>query len=257
MDFKVDKRENLFFSVKVACSAAVIVAIVALLNALGSSVASVATIAVILVYIVIIALFILFQKLYLVAYLKGNGVCVTERQFPEVHAAYASMCESLGIARAPQLFLMQEGGLLNAFAVRFSGKNYIAVYSDIFFLMESDMDTLKFIIGHELAHVTRNHLSKRFWTFPSSLVPFLTAAYSRHCEFTCDNFGAAFVKEAPCSGMLLLAAGKELYKKVDMQDYLDTANANRSPVVRFIGLFLGHPYIPKRLENLKANFERG
>jgi len=65
-------------------------------------------------------------------------------------------------------------------------------------------------------------MSKRFWTFPYS-------------------------------GMLLLAAGSELYRKVDMQDYLDAAAENRSPAVRFIGLFLAHPYIPRRLENLREN----
>jgi hypothetical protein len=57
--------------------------------------------------------------------------------------------------------------------------------------------------------------------------------------------------------MLLLAAGKDLYKRVDMRDFIETASGNRSAVVKFIGLFLGHPFIPKRLENLKANFERG
>jgi Zn-dependent protease with chaperone function len=255
MEFKVDKSENLFFGIKVACTVLVLILLFSILGSIGgSSIASAATISVIIVYVVIIALFVLFQKIYLVAYLKGNGVCLSERQFPEVYAAYKEMCDRLGMAKMPKIFVMQEGGLLNAFAVRFSGKNYIAVYSDIFSLLESDMEALKFVIGHELAHVKRCHMSKRFWTFPSSIVPFLTAAYSRHCELTCDNFGSAFVEAAPYSGMLLLAAGKELYKKVDMQDYLDTASENRSKAVRFIGLFLGHPYIPRRLENLKANF---
>ena len=95
-------------------------------------------------------------------------------------------------------------------------------------------------------------MSKRFWTFPSSVIPFLTAAYSRSCEYTCDNIGAEFVEGSPLSGLVLLAAGKDLYRSIDIDDYIEEARKNNSAAVRFTGLFLSHPYLPKRLRNLAS-----
>jgi Zn-dependent protease with chaperone function len=253
VEFAIDKKENALFAIKVLCTVVVVIAAVVLFGSMaGLRRMGGALVATIIVYLVVIALFVWFQKVYLVAYLKGNGIPVTARQFPELHAAYLSMCGRLGLAAIPRLFVLQEGGLLNAFAVRFSGKAYIAVYSEIFSLLESDPDALRFVIGHELAHVKRRHMSKRFWTFPSSILPFLTPAYSRSCELTCDNFGAALAEGSPYSGMLLLAAGKELYKRIDVAEYLESAAENRSLAVRFVGLFIGHPYIPRRIANLEA-----
>jgi len=193
----------------------------------------------------------MFQKIFLVAYMKGNGICVSENQFPEVYSEYCLMGEKLHIKKLPKLFIVQQGGLLNAFAIRFSGRNYIAVYSDIFSILNSDPDTLKYVIGHELGHVKRNHMSKRFWTFPSSVIPFLTPAYSRMCEYTCDNIGAGLVKDDFIDGLVLLAAGKDLYKRIDISNYLEEAKKNNSFVVKFVGLFMSHPYLPKRIKNIR------
>jgi len=144
-----------------------------------------------------------------------------------------------------------KGGALNAFAVRFSGRNYIAVYSEVFSLVSTDVDALKYVMAHALGHVKRAHMSRRFWTFPSSIIPFLGAAYSRACEYTCDNYGAAFSGNGSLSGLLLLAAGKDLYKKVDWENYIEDAKLGYSFAVKFMGLFMSHPYLPKRLANLK------
>ncbi len=153
----------------------------------------------------------------------------------------------------------QQGGFLNAFAVRFSGKNYIAIYTEVFSLINSDLDAVKFVIGHELGHVKRMHMSKRFWTFPSSIIPFLGSAYSRRCEYTCDNIGSLFAGGKAQDGLVLLAAGRDLYKQVDVADYVEEAKANYTAAVKFVGLFMSHPYLPKRLKNLEGirSFENG
>ena len=149
--------------------------------------------------------------------------------------------------------MTQQGGMLNAFAIRFSGRNYIAIYSDIFSLISTDIDAVKFVLGHELGHVKRHHMSKRFWTFPSSIIPFLTATYSRSCEYTCDNIGNEFSLNNSLNGLLVLAAGKELYKKINIDSYLKNAKKNNSISVKVIGWCLSHPYLPNRLENIKNN----
>jgi len=147
-------------------------------------------------------------------------------------------------------------GLLNAFAIRFSGNNYIAIYSDVFEMMNSDIDTLKYIIGHELGHVKRMHMSKRFWTLLSSVVPFLSSAYSRSCEYTCDNIGLA-VSSSDCRrALVLLAAGKNLYKQVDIENLILDSKSNNTLSVKIMGCFMSHPYLPKRIENLERILNR-
>ena len=202
-------------------------------------------------YLLIIILFILFQKIYLIAHMKGNGINVSQNQFREVYDLYITMCNELGVKKVPKLFIIQEGGLLNAFAIRFSGSNYIAIYSDVFEMIEHDIDILKFIIGHELGHIKRMHMSKRFWTILSSIVPCLSAAYSRSCEFTCDNIGFSVTRADSKRALLLLAAGKKLYKQVDPNTYLVDAKINNTLSVKIMELFMSHPYLPKRIKNIE------
>ena len=254
MDYSVRKSENILFAIKVVATIGIILGIIFSLSYV-KDMAHITTIVTVIVYIVLILLYLWFYKVYLVAYMKGNGICVSETQFHDIFEIYCDMAKKLGLKKIPPLFIMQQGGLLNAFAVRLSGKNYVAIYSDIFSLYKSDIESVKFILAHELGHIKRKHNQKRFWTFPSSIIPFLTPAYSRACEYTCDNIGSSFISDetARLNGLLLLAGGKDLYKEIDIKNYLETAKQNRSFAVNFINLFISHPYLPKRIENLQRN----
>lgn len=262
MDYKINPNETNLFILKVVCTISVWFSIVLMLGAFaaiagfaGGGAAALAGVAasvfIIVFYVLIIVLFVFFQKVILVGCLKGDGICVSERQFPEVYRIYVAMAEKLGIKKIPPLFILQHGGVLNAFAIRFSRKNYVAVYSDVFATYESDPDALAFVLGHELGHVKRSHMSKAFWTMPANIYPFLGPAWSRACEYTCDNIGCALTGTAKTNGLLLLAGGADLYKRVDSLAYLDDAKAHKTGVVKFAGLFMSHPYLPARIENLK------
>jgi Zn-dependent protease with chaperone function len=196
-----------------------------------------------------------FNRLFLIAYVKGEGIRVSETQFSDIFKIYCAMAKSLALKKVPPLFILQQGGFLNAFAIRFSRKNYIAIYSDIFSLYSSDIEAVKFVLAHELCHVKRKHAQKIFWTLPSLIVPFLTTAYSRACEYTCDNAGASFISdgEDKLRGLLLLAGGRNLYRNIDVNSYLEMAKQSRSLSVEFVSLFMAHPYLPRRIENIRDN----
>jgi tetratricopeptide (TPR) repeat protein len=164
------------------------------------------------------------------------------------------MAEQLELKKVPPLFILESGGLLNAFATRFGGKNYIAIYSDIFALYKTDIESVKFVLAHELGHIKRKHMQKSFWTFPSFIIPFLNSAYSRACEYTCDNIGSSLVSDenSRLNGILLLAGGKDIYREINVENYIKTAEQNRSFIVNFVNLFRSHPYLPNRIENIQG-----
>jgi Zn-dependent protease with chaperone function len=251
MNYSVRKSENALFAIKIIATLVVILCVVLLLSKATSR--HLASISAVFIYILLILLYFWFYKVYLVAYMKGDGICISEKQFPSIYELYCDMAKKLEIKKIPPLFILQQGGLLNAFAIRLSGRNYIAIYSDILSLYKTDIEAVKFVLAHELGHVKRRHNQKRFWTFPSSIIPFLTAAYSRACEYTCDNIGGSFISDetSRLQGLLLLAGGRDIYREIDINNYLETAKQNRSFAVKFINLFISHPYLPNRIRNLQ------
>jgi Zn-dependent protease with chaperone function len=254
MEFLVKKSEKILFIIKIIATICIMVGIVCAIPKLFAEKDSLIGITTIIIYVVLILVYLWFYKVFLVAHMKGNGICASDTQFSLVFQEYVAMAEKLELKKIPPLFILQSGGVLNAFAVRLSGKNYIAIYSDIFSEYKTDFEAVKFVLAHELGHIKRHHNQKRFWTMLSSVVPFLTAAYSRACEYTCDNIGSSFIPDTSgkLHGLLLLAGGKDIYKEINVNNYLETARNNRTFWVKFINLFLSHPYLPKRIENLQA-----
>src|SRR5690606_14374038 len=140
------------------------------------------------IYLCLILLYLFFRMGILIGYLKGNAVEVSEKQFPEIYSIVVEQSNRLGLKYLPYVYLLQNGGVLNAFATRFFGANYVVIYSDVLEeAFEDNIETVRFIIGHELGHVKRMHMAKSVWLFPSFIIPFLNSAYSRACEYTCDN----------------------------------------------------------------------
>ena len=102
-----------------------------------------------------------------VGYLRGNGVRASERQFPELLQMGQRHAVTLGLDRVPDLFVLQSGGVLNAFATRFLGRDFVVVYSDVLAMAETRGESaVSFIVAHELAHVKRGHLKHRWLTLP-------------------------------------------------------------------------------------------
>jgi Zn-dependent protease with chaperone function len=201
-----------------------------------------------------ILLFLLVQRGLLIGWIRGNAVRITEKQFPDIFEMLRKESARLRMKRVPELYVMQAGGALNAFATRFVGRNYVVLFSDIMeTAYEKGPAALSFIIGHELGHIKRRHLLKSTLLLPSIFVPFLEWAYSRACEYTCDNIGKALSPAGANDGMLILAVGKQLYRKVNLSEYVTQLKSAGGFWVWFAEKFSTHPHLPKRLHNLGAN----
>ena len=70
-------------------------------------------------------------NLVLVAHVRGNGVRVGPMQFPEVHAAVERLAHRIGMKTVPEAYLIQGGGVLNAFATRFGRSDMVILYTDL------------------------------------------------------------------------------------------------------------------------------
>lgn len=190
----------------------------------------------------------------MIGYIRGNAVKLGPKQFPDIYQVVMSQSQALGLNRIPEVFLLQQGGLLNAFATRFMGSDYVVLYSD---LMEEaykkNQETVDFVIAHELGHIKRNHILKRLIVLPSLMIPFLGNAYSRACEYTCDSIGASLSPEGAHSGLLVLAAGKQLYRKVDAHFFIEQRQTESGFWTWFAEKISTHPHLTNRLARFTHN----
>ena len=78
----------------------------------------------------------------------------------------------------------------------------------------------------------------------------LGAAYSRACEYACDRVGERCAPEGALSGLLVLAAGKELHGSVDIREFSEQADTHGGFWVVLAELFASHPHLSKRVQAL-------
>ena len=182
---------------------------------------------------------------------RGNAVRVSDKQFPQLYRLTVAHSRRLELKEVPAVYVLQSGGLLNAFATRFSGRDFVVINSDVLELaLDQGEAAVGFIVGHELAHLWRGHLRHRWLTTPARFLPYLGSAYSRACEYTCDRIGAACQPEGAISGLLALAAGKQLHSHVDVREFAAQAERDQSFWIRRAELVSSHPLLTKRVAAL-------
>jgi Zn-dependent protease with chaperone function len=247
--FTVNAKENFYFTMKVIVSVIIYgILLYVLFNAFSFENPIIMKIVPIFVlYVIFFIVLLVFQFGILIGYLKGNAIKVGKNQFPDIYQIVEKQATILELKNIPTVYILQSGGILNAFATRFLGRNYIVLYSEIVeSAYEQDKAILEFIIGHEMGHIKRNHMLKRLLLFPSLLIPFLGSAYSRACEYTCDSIGYCVAPNGLQGGLLLLASGRSIYKKVTVSEYL--LQAKEGGFWKwFAEKVSSHPHLSKRL----------
>jgi Zn-dependent protease with chaperone function len=184
--------------------------------------------------------------------IRGSVVRLSRRQFPDIHALKEDFAQRLGLQREPEIFLMSGNGALNAFAASTFGYDFVVIHSELFSnTYEKNKEALAFIIGHELGHLRLGHT--RLWYQLSTAyvdrVPLLGGVLSQAREFSCDRHGAYLAPQGE-QGLVLLAAGRYVYKEVDVEELLEQARGFRGlwPIVA--QLPQQHPFTVRRLKVL-------
>lgn len=243
----VHKREKLYFSLLVAASVLVLILGVVL---------TVASFGLFLWIIGTIVSLSLFTHWIQIGYIRTNGVKVTARQFTELHEMVQRVGADMGIRLLPDVYILQAGGVLNAFATRFFQKNMVILYSDVVELTRTGQTKeVEFVIAHELAHIRRNHVQKQWVVLLGSIIPFLGSAYSRACEYTCDRMAAHYIQDfgAAKRALTVLAIGGPLAKEVNEFDYLYEASRENGFIAKYSELLSTHPTLPKRIASIATS----
>ncbi|HSW25708.1 MAG TPA: M48 family metallopeptidase, partial [Burkholderiaceae bacterium] len=191
----------------------------------------------------------LFVHSTLIAHVKGNGVALSEAQFPDLHVQFVACCEQLQMKERPQAYVMNGNGGLNAFATRFLRSQYVVLLSDVVDAMRHHPDGVRFYIGHELGHLRMKHLSWQFLRWPVLWLPLVGAAYSRARESTCDRHGAACSSSADNAARAIaaLAAGGSRWQQLDISAYLEQVKQTSGFWMSFHELTGAYPWLTKRV----------
>ena len=195
----------------------------------------------------------LFMQSTLISHIKGNGVELSESQFPDLYAQFADCCDQLQIMKRPQAYILNGNGGLNAFATKFLGSQYVVLMSDVVDAMSKHTDGVRFYIGHELGHLRMKHMNiGHLLRWPVLWLPLLGAAYSRAKESTCDRHGLACsaTPEGAARAMAALSAGVERWKDLDIKTYLNQAKYSSGFWMSFHELTAGYPWLTKRTVRL-------
>jgi len=190
----------------------------------------------------------LFVHSALIAHIRGNGVELSEAQFPDLHAQFTACCDQLQMKTRPQAYILNGNGGLNAFATKFLGTQFVVLMSNVVDAMDKHVDGVRFYIGHELGHLRMKHLSGRLFRWPALWLPLLGAAYSRARESTCDRHGLACSQtpEGAARALSALSAGAERWQKLDVSAYLRQAKHSSGFWMSFHELTAGYPWLTKR-----------
>jgi Zn-dependent protease with chaperone function len=187
-----------------------------------------------------------------VARIKSEGVKLDADQMPELNGVFANVCAKLGVSPVPELYLMQQGGALNAFATRHSARDFVVLYSDLLEAYGAESDEIKFLLGHELGHIRSRHILKTIMLLPGLFLPLLGSAYNRACESSCDRHGAFASEDAQSSvrAMMILSGGKHVGRDLVAEAFSKQHHHSRGFFVSLHELFSSYPTLSKRVSDL-------
>ncbi|MBX9671095.1 MAG: M48 family metalloprotease [Candidatus Obscuribacterales bacterium] len=179
--------------------------------------------------------------------LRGSGIRVSNRQFPEVQQLLEEYCTVLRL-EIPEVLVVHHEGILNAWAQRLHRKNLVIISADVLELaFEQGEKELAFVIVHELAHVRLGHTKWGWLHLPAAFVPFLGSAYSRACEYSCDRIARRLVPDGALFGLVALAAGKRLYRNVNLKALYEQAEEDWGFWTWFHEINASHPNLLNRI----------
>jgi Zn-dependent protease with chaperone function len=191
----------------------------------------------------------------------ANSVEVTPATLPDLHAAHVELADAIGLDHLPRLYVRNGHGVINAVAAKCQvRRSYVILSSDVVDIAYSGGDwvTLQFILAHELAHIRCGHVA--LWRTAITALPsvlHLDRSLRRAQEYTADRCAARHIPDG-AAGLLLLYAGKRLYRHIDPGAYMTSVRGHRDGLwLRLVNLASTHPVGFRRMASLSAIDQEG
>ena len=191
----------------------------------------------------------------------GSSVLISDKQFPDMYDACLEVANKLSMPM-PRVYIYQSP-ILNAGALStiFQDDNGIVVFNSALVeaLTEPELTT---IIAHEFTHIKCNHTrwgvltnlhGQYYVPIFSDIISLVTSFYSRKCETTSDRGGLIVAQnlEASATSLIKLAIGKELFEKMNIEEFVKQAETlEKDDFGRIAELSLSHPHILNRIKYL-------
>lgn len=207
-----------------------------------------------IIYALFIAFFLWLGNGLLAAYLRAEAVRVSPEQLPELDRTFKEVCARLEIKNVPALYVLQSGGLLNAFAMRFAGRNFVVMYSDLLEALGPQSPETRFILGHEIGHIQSRHILKQIFLAPGLFCPLIGPAYRRAWETSCDRYGtfAADDVDSSVRAMLILSGGREYGRRLNPAAFAGQHRGERGFFVSLHELTSTYPTLSRRVIDLES-----
>jgi len=189
---------------------------------------------------------------YAYAGYRSMSIRITEKNFPEIYYIAKEYADRLGMKKVPTVYMIQGNGILNAFSAFIPFKQYIELYADLVevaYREHHDIETLRFLIAHEMAHIYLGH-AKFYYNYSilfSNMIPILSSTASRAREYSCDRIAQKLSGSDGIDAMMSLTAGIHLYKYIDKDDYIEHAKSVKGFFVWCFNLVSTHPVTSKRV----------
>ncbi len=104
-----------------------------------------------IVYLGFFLLFSYFALASMMAQMRSNGIKIGPDQLPELYESARRASSALGLSKVPDVYVIQAGGVLNAFATKLAFRRYVVLYSDLVDACGKNSAELDMVIAHEIA----------------------------------------------------------------------------------------------------------
>jgi len=189
------------------------------------------------------------------ARVRAQSIRVTEDNFPEIYYKSIELARLLRLRKVPPVYITQGNGIINAFASAVIGRRYALLHAEIVevaYLEHKDFEAVYFVLAHEFAHIYLKHVTllNNLLILFSRMVPVLGHMLSRAREYSCDRIAQLITGCDFPDGIMILYAGRHLYKYVDVNAYLSAAKKEKGFFLWLTHVLSTHPIAPKRIAAL-------
>jgi hypothetical protein len=184
----------------------------------------------------------------------GDSVRVSVCQLPELHEILRGLCQKINMAPVPELYVSKNA--IDDYAYSYTSshgkRNIIVLNAEIFEnQINETADIATFLIARELGRIRLGHthwLYDWLYTGPYA-IPVLSNPLQHACTLSHDRY-AAWLAPDSVRGLIAMAVGHKLYKKVDLGELLWQIRGYTTLTARLTTMTRRHPPLAIRLREL-------